>query len=187
MRGWALWRPSQRREQVWAGRITGVVTLAVAYPLVLLAGEYKYIFTYSQSAWCILAIPIMLAFTLGALWPRATSSSATATFILILPFVAVPFAWGNTSDYSLTLPFNLGTAHLFNFAFALWLTAAAFMITVSLLTPPPSTEVIATCVWKPRLIHPADTHGRTVPIHQRVTTWTAVAGILIAAIYIYLW
>ena len=59
--------------------------------------KYRYIFVYSQNAWSILAIPIMLVFTLGVLWRGATASAATATFLVILPFVAVPFVLGDDS------------------------------------------------------------------------------------------
>jgi SSS family solute:Na+ symporter len=162
---------------VRVGRLAGFATLVLAYPLTLVAARYDYIFVYSQNAWCILAIPIMLVFTFGALWKRATGTAATAVFIFIAPFVAVPFALGSTSDNYLQLPWISGRVHLFNFAFVLWLAAAAFMLIVSLATTPQPAEAVTPYVWRP---------GQSLR-HRSLVGLTILAGLMTLLVYIVLW
>ncbi len=175
------------KQLVRVGRIAGLLTLVIAYPLTLAAMRYRYIFTYSQNAWCILAIPIMLVFTCGALWRRATHRAAVATFVCLAPFVVVPFIWGNPDDNWLDLPFVSSRVHLFNFAFVLWLAAAALMVTVSLLTRPPDPQAVESCVWTPAKARAWARQGPGEPWHRRVGFWTAVAGLMFAAIYARFW
>jgi len=173
------------RDLVRTGRIVGLVTLAIAYPLTLVAGSYDYIFVYSQNAWCILAIPIMLVFTFGALWKRTTSWAATAVFVLVAPFVAVPFVFGNLNDNYLDLPLMATRVHLFNFAAVLWLVAAVFMVVASLLTRPADAEVVAPYVYRRGLLAASGAAGKRW--YSRVEFWTAVAGVILLVIYIALW
>lgn len=171
-------RPSASDSHyIRVGRLVGLVTLVAAYPLTLFATRYEYIFVYSQNAWCILAIPIMLVFTYGALWKRTTSAAATAVFVFVAPFVAVPFIFGNTSDNYLQLPGISGQVHLFNFAFALWLVTAVFMLIVSLATPRPDPVVVAPYVWRP---------GQASS-HRSLVGLTAIAGLMFLLIYLVLW
>ena len=173
------------RDLVRTGRIVGLVTLALAYPLTLVAGRYDYIFVYSQNAWCILAIPIMLVFTFGALWKRTTNWAATAVFVLVAPFVAVPFVFGNLNDNYLDLPLVATRVHLFNFAAVLWLVAAVFMVVASLLTRPADREAVAPYVYRRGLL-PASGGARKWG-WKSVELWTAVAGVILLVIYIVLW
>jgi len=138
-------------------------------------------------AWCILAIPIMLVFTYGALRKRATHRSANATFIFVAPFVAVPFVFGNVNDNFLALPFVAARVHLFNFAFVLWLAAGAFMALVSLFTQVPSRDAITTCLWKRELLR--GPQGEYVPprLYQRVGFWCCLAAIFYLLIYSRYW
>ena len=115
-------------QLVRVGRIAGGVTLLVATPLSFVAMKYKYIFVYSQNAWSILAIPITLAFTFGVLWKRTTAAAATATFVLVLPFVAVPFVLGDSSW--LTVPGVRAGAPFYVRLLALGLLAIALMVVV---------------------------------------------------------
>lgn len=162
---------------VRVGRLAGLATLIVAYPLTLVASRYEYIFVYSQNAWCVLAIPIMLVFTYGALWKRTTSTAATSVFIFVAPFVAVPFVFGSTSDNYLQLPGISQPIHLFNFAFVLWIAAAAFVLIVSLVTTRPDLKAVEPHVWRP---------GRT-PRHRTLVALAVVAGLMTALIYVALW
>ncbi|GMU21297.1 MAG: sodium:solute symporter [Phycisphaerae bacterium] len=173
------------RELIRTGRIVGLATLMIAYPLTLVAAQYNYIFVYSQNAWSILAIPIMLVFTFGALWKRTTNVAATAVFLFIAPFVAVPFLFGNTNDNYLDLPLVAGKVHLFNFAFVLWLAAAAFMLVISLLTPPADRIAVDPYVFDRKLLLAAEAAG--CPWYRRVGFWTAVAGAMLLGIYVVLW
>jgi SSS family solute:Na+ symporter len=178
---------SSDRHLVTVGRITGIVTLAVAFPLTLFAAKYQYIFTYSQNAWCILAIPIMLVFTYGILWKRATNRAAAATLIVLAPFVAVPFVCGNRNDNFLDLPFVAGRVHLFNFAFVLWLAAGAFMFVASLLTRPPTAKTVAPYIWSPDMLRPDDGSKAAPRWFQRVGFWCLVAAIFYVILYIIYW
>jgi SSS family solute:Na+ symporter len=174
-------RPNEtERNLVRVGRWTGLITLLVATPLSFVAMKYRYIFIYSQNAWCILAIPIMLTFTLGVLWKRATAAAATTSFVIVLPFVAVPFILGDNSW--LTLPGLGWRMHLFTFAFVLWLLAAVAMILVSLVTRPSPTA--AKYVWSPGV----DREERQArPLPKRVGFWSAVAGLMYLLIYVWYW
>jgi SSS family solute:Na+ symporter len=174
-------------ELVRVGRLAGVLTLLAAFPLTFVALEYRYIFIYSQSAWCILAIPIMVVFTLGMLWARATERAATATFLLALPFVAVPFVFGNSEDSWLSFWPGAPRVHLFVFAFGLGLATAAFMAAVSFLSPAPPAAV-SRYLWRPgrgRLA--AMPEAAPQPWYSRVSLWCAAAGILYLVIYLKLW
>jgi len=175
------------RELIHVGRLVGFVTLVIAFPLTLLATSYRYIFTYSQNAWCVLAIPIMLAFTYGALWKRATAKAATATFVLAAPFVAVPFIWGNPDDNWLQLPFVSGRIHLFNFAFLLWIAAAVFMLVVSLLTRPADPAAIAPYVWRPSMNRPSEAERVKYRWYQTVGFWSIIMAVIYVLIYIKFW
>lgn len=175
------------RHLVTVGRLAGFGTLLIAYPLVLVASSYSYIFTYSQNAWCILAIPIMLVFTFGALWKRTTNAAATWTFVVIMPFVAVPFVFGSTADNYLRLPFIDGQVHLFNFAFVLWLAAAAFMFIVSLITRPRPKAEVGPYVWDVEANRQIAAQSRRYASYQTVGFWAIVAGAMFIAIYAWLW
>jgi SSS family solute:Na+ symporter len=178
---------AEGKTLIRVGRIAGLATLVIAYPLVMVAANYRYIFTYSQNAWCILAIPIMLVFTFGAMWKRITTAAATLTFVAVIPFVAVPFIFGNAEDNYLSLPLYTEKVHLFNFAFVLWVVAAVFMVVVSLLTPAPDVAKVAPFVWKPAFTRALSERGETYPWYASVGFWSVVAGVLIGAIYILLW
>jgi len=167
------------------GQVAGILTLLIAGPLSLVAIRYKYIFIYSQNAWCILAIPIMLAFTLGVLWKRATAPAATATFLFVLPFVAVPFVLGDNSF--LTLP-GLGTKmHLFTFAFYVWIAAALLMVGVSWATRAPDAAAIAPYVWRVARGLPIGKRGAPVKFYERVGFWCGVAAVMYVLIYLKYW
>jgi len=172
------------RRLVLVGRIVGLATLIVAYPLTLLAEQYTFIFTYSQNAWCILAIPIMLVFTFGALWRGATNRAATATFIFVAPFVAVPFIW---RDGMVGLPFTDSRVHIFNFAFGLWIVAAVLMFAVSLLTRAPGGAAVARYVWSPSASRAAGEPGPRLPWYRTVGFWSLVAGAMFILIYLKYW
>jgi SSS family solute:Na+ symporter len=178
-------RDADDRHLILVGRCVGVLALILAYPLTLFAQSYAYIFTYSQNAWCVLAIPIMLVFTFGALWKRATNAAAAATFIFIAPFVAVPFIWGDPDSQYLDLPLWEGRVHLFNFAFVLWLAAGVFMFVVSLLTRPQMG--IAAYVWTPGLNRPIAAERERYAWYQRVGFWAVVAGVMYVVIYAVFW
>jgi len=172
---------------VRVGRIVGFVTLILAYPLALSVTKYKFIFTYSQNAWCILAIPIMWVFTYGVLWKRATNKAAIATFIFIAPFVAAPFVLGSMDDNYLRIPFSECKIHLFNFAFILWLVSAVLMFVVSLLTAAPDAAKITPFVWRWSFSKMHRQEGRGLHWYQRVGFWAIVAGVMYLAIYIMFW
>lgn len=172
---------------VRVGQIVGFISLLIAVPLALLVADYKYIFTYSQNAWCILAIPIMLVFTYGILWKRATNTAAIATFIFVTPFVAVPFIFGNTADNNLTLPICHLKIHLFNFAAILWLVAGVFMFVVSLVTKPSDPVRIAPFVWRSSFTRMHYLEARELHWYQRVGLWAIVGGIMYIVIYAKFW
>jgi hypothetical protein len=167
--------------------VAGFLALAVAYPLSIWVVDRPYIFTYSQNVWCILAIPIMLVFTYGAVWKRATSWAATATFVFVLPFVAFPFIFGNTNDNYLKLPFVAGRVHLFNFACLLWVAAAIFMAVASLLTRPADPGRIKLLVWCPAMNKAAATDRGSYGWYQTVGFWSLVATVIFVAIYLWYW
>lgn len=177
-------RPNANEAQlVRVGRAAGTLTLLVAAPLSLVAMKYKYIFIYSQNAWCILAIPITLAFGFGVFWRRATGAAATAAFILVLPFVAIPFVLGDNSW--LTLPWGGPKVHLFTFALGLWAAAAALMVLVSLLTSNPAG--VEQFVWRTGREIKAAAPANVRPWHQRVGFWCVIAGVVYAWIYFRYW
>jgi len=176
---------ASQTDLVKVGRWAGTLTLLIAAPLSVVAMSYKYIFIYSQNAWCILAIPIMLAFTLGVFWKGATAAAANATFLLVLPFVAVPFVLGD--DSWLTLPWVGVKMHLFTFAFCLWVAAALFMIVVSLLTPRSNPAGADQIVWRPHWKAVASEQIAPRPWYQSVGFWCGVAALMYALIYLRYW
>ena len=177
-------RPKASEAQlVGVGRVAGMFTLLIATPFSLVAMKYKYIFIYSQNAWCILAIPIMLAFTFGVLWKRTTATATTVTFLLVLPFVAVPFILGDNSW--LTVPWLGWRMHLFTFAFWLWLAAAVLMVIVSLVTQPRPSAELDQLVWTSCRRDPAPASARKW--FQTVGFWCGVAAVLYALIYARYW
>jgi SSS family solute:Na+ symporter len=179
-------KPRSTEDQlVRVGRIAGTVTLLVAAPLSLFAMRYKYIFIYSQNAWCILAIPIMLVFTFGVLWKRTSATAATVTFVLVLPFVTVPFILGDNSW--LTLPVLGIKMHLFTFAFWLWVLAAVCMVVVSWLTPASVPAGADQYVWRPGMNRTDPGHAGHRVWYQRVGFWCAVAAALYLLIYLRYW
>jgi SSS family solute:Na+ symporter len=175
-------------ELVRAGRGAGVMTFLVAFPLALLALDYRYIFTYSQNAWCILAIPIMIVFTLGALWKRAAARAANATFLFALSFVAAPFVFGNRDDSWLQFTAGGPRVHIFVFAFYLWLAAGAFMVGASLLSPAPDPAAVRPYLWRPgRNSGPGGGVAAGLPWYRRVSLWCAAAGMIYLVIYLKYW
>ncbi len=174
-------------EMVRTGRLAGFATLLIATPLSQLVIDRQYIFTYSQNVWCVLAIPITLVFILGALWRRATSRAATATFLFVLPFVAVPFLFGNTTDnylrFQLAAHSPVFVIHMFNFACLLLLAALAFMLITSLLTSAADPAAVTPYVWRPALCRPAE-DLTPCPWYWSVGFWSIVAGFMFVTIYV---
>ena len=139
------------------------------------------------SAGMRLAIPIMLVFAFGALWKRATNAAATLTFIVVAPFVAVPFVRGNPDTQYLDLPLWNEPVHLFNFAFGLWLVAAAFMFVVSLATRAPAPEAVAPYIWTPAVNRLSAAQRSALRWYQRIGLWSVLAAIMFVLIYITYW
>ncbi len=179
-----LKRQATEVQMVRVGRWAGILTLIVSVPLSFVAMRYKYIFVYSQNAWSILAIPIMLAFTLGVFWSGATSRAAAATFVLVLPFVAIPFVLGDNSW--LTLPLVGYRMHLFTFAFCLWLVALVFMVVTSILTRGTDRPETKEHVWSPALTWDLGPKG-VRPWFQRVGFWSGIAVLTYTLIYLIYW
>jgi solute:Na+ symporter, SSS family len=174
---------SSDRRLLRQGRLAGAATLALAWPLSVLVMDYRYVFTYSQNAWCILAIPIMLVFTLGALWSRPSERAAKAVLLLDLPFVAVPVLLGNRDDSWISFG-ALGRMHFFNFAAILWVASAAFFVGASFIFRPPDREKVAPYVWRPRS---STVSSPERPLFLRVGFWCLLAGALYLIIYIRFW
>ncbi len=66
-----------------------------------------------------------------------------------------------------------------------FVTAALFMIVVSLLTRPKAG--IAAYVWTPTLNRPTTAQRERHPWYQRVGFWTIVAGVMYVTIYAIFW
>ena len=129
------------RQQVLAGSIAGIITVAVAALCAQQIAKFDSMVKYFQQFLAYLTPPVIAVFMCGLFWKRAT---ATGAFVgLISGFVI------STSLLLVITHTLLADWNFLYIAPMLFVVALASIIPVSLATNAPSAEVVARFVWNP--------------------------------------
>jgi SSS family solute:Na+ symporter len=159
------------------GQFAGAFLLAAGALCAPVVGTFPTIFDYFQQSWAVLAAPVVIVFTAGALWKRATNAAAVST--LILGILTIPAAFWIQRK---VLPpgFNF-----YNLVGIIFLVQLAWMIIVSLLTSPHHPERVTDAVWSVDLSRlPPEERPVPYPWYARVILWWAISALAIGALYI---
>jgi SSS family solute:Na+ symporter len=159
------------------GQFAGAFLLAAGALCAPVVGTFPTIFDYFQQSWAVLAAPVVIVFTAGALWKRATNAAAVST--LILGILTIPAAFWIQRK---VLPpgFNF-----YNLVGIIFLVQLAWMIIVSLLTSPHHPERVTDAVWSVDLSRlPPEERPVPYPWYARVLLWWALSALAIGALYL---
>ncbi len=155
------------KQLVNSGKISTVVLVILAAIWTPQVEKFESLFKYLQLVLSFISPPVVAVFLIGLFWKRANAHGAFAAFIFgffalifLVVFNGPPFANAvlsvfpgmeplmhytpSPSDASVMEP-NL---HFLYIAPALCLVCALIMVTVSLLTPPPSAEKTVGYTWE---------------------------------------
>jgi SSS family solute:Na+ symporter len=186
------------------GRISGVVAILLACAIAPLVGLRQNVFLYFQDSWAVLAVPVAVVFTLGALWRRATPSAAWATMLLTILYLPITFIWRSAEDLTsfesngILWLYNLApglwnaahqvttTMHYFTFVCLLWLGTYVFMVLWSLSTRDALAAEHANLVWKPAILRGLPGESPR-PWYLSVGFWSIILAALFITIYAALW
>jgi hypothetical protein len=120
-------------------------------------------------------------FLAGVLWPRATAAAATA--VLWLGF---PYTWFVENvlfkRVAALEPFD----NWLNRTFAVWVSALAAMVVISLVTAPPRPEQLAGIIWSPSMAALPEAERRTHGGIRSLFLWWAVFVGLMLALYAFM-
>jgi len=162
------------------GQAAGALLLAAGALWAPVVGTFPTIFDYFQQSWAVLAAPVAIVFTVGALWKRATNAAAVST--LILGILTIPAAFW-LQRAVLPKGFNF-----YNLAGILFFVELAWMVGVSLLTRPHPDVRIASAVWTTELAFlPPGERPAPYPWYARVLLWWAVSVAAVGALYVRFW
>ncbi|MFA6470731.1 MAG: sodium/solute symporter [Candidatus Latescibacterota bacterium] len=162
------------------GQIAGATLLAAGALCAPIVGTFPTIFDYFQQSWAVMAAPIAIVFTLGALWKRATNKAAVST--LILGILTIPVAFW-LQRVVLPKGFNF-----YNLVGIIFFVQLAWMIVVSLLTRPFHTDPKVQTVWTSDLAFlPPKERPSPYRWYLRVVLWWAISVAVVGALYIKFW
>jgi SSS family solute:Na+ symporter len=174
--------PKDDAHLVRVGRWSGFAILAIATLLAIWFTRHELgIFLLIQNIGAWVAAPISAVFLAGVLWPRATAAAATA--VLWLGF---PYTWFVENvlfkRVAALEPFD----NWLNRTFAVWVSALAAMVVISLVTAPPRPEQLAGIIWSPSMAALPEAERRTHGGIRSLFLWWAVFVGLMLALYAFM-
>jgi solute:Na+ symporter, SSS family len=176
-----FFRPeSSEKKLIRVGQTAGGLILLAGTIWSPVVGTFPTIFDYFQQSWAILATPFAIIFLLGVFWKRANNTAAISTMILGIISIPVAF-WLKRS----VLPAGFSFYNLVAIVFVIQLT---WMVAVSLLTRPQTSETAASAIWNIGLakLTPEESPS-PYPWYKSIVLWWSIAAILTIAIYIKFW
>ena len=162
------------------GQAAGGFLLAAGALWAPVVGTFPTIFDYFQQSWAVMAAPVAIVFTVGALWKRATNTAAVST--LVLGILTIPVAFW-LQRMVLPKGFNF-----YNLTGIIFFVELAWMVGVSLLTTPHPDVRTASAVWTTELAAlPPGERPAPYPWYKRVFLWWALSVAAVGALYVWFW
>ncbi|CAL1601233.1 unnamed protein product [Knipowitschia caucasica] len=152
---WKKHRPAaSEKELLLVGRIVTVilVVVSVVWIPILQSANSGQLYVYIQSVTSYLAPPVTAIFTLAVFWKRTNEQGAfwglmvglvVGVCRMVLEFAFPPLRCGLEDS----APAVLRDIHYLHFAILLCGLTAMVVVTVSLVTPPPSQEQLYNLTW----------------------------------------
>jgi SSS family solute:Na+ symporter len=139
-------RPNtSQRGLVFAGRVATVGALIFAVLWAPQIGRFGTLYGYLQSVLSFVTPPIVATFLLGIMWRRTSAAAAFTTLSTMIPLGIVAFVFTQIPALQI---FEIQFLYAAGISFALSLL---LLVGVSLVTAPPSREVVENLTWRPEL------------------------------------
>jgi solute:Na+ symporter, SSS family len=179
---------SSENDLVKFGRWTTTTFLILATiwaPNIAKFGRGLFIYIQDMSAY--IAAPIIVIFTLGILWKRATANAATATLIfgivlsLLLKLLCVAFSgYTEASFYNIIIWLD----SFLNRTFVSWVACMVFMIVLSYFTKPPEAQKTkGGIIWNWKYAVLPEAEKQTIPFYKSLELWTVILLISFFIVY----
>jgi SSS family solute:Na+ symporter len=134
------------RQLMWVGRAVTFAFMIFAAAWATQIEQFGSLFRYLQNVLSYIAPPVVAVFLLGVFWRRANARGAFASLLTGLVLGSGLLVFNLARD---------GTGLHFLYAGSLLFLASALVhVAVSLATPPPPAEKVASLVWTPSMALP---------------------------------
>lgn len=136
---------TSQRGLVFAGRVATVGALIFAVLWAPQIARFGTLYGYLQSVLSFVTPPIVATFLLGIMWNRTSAAAAFTTLSTMIPFGVVAFVFTQIPALQV---FEIQFLYAAGVSFAL---SILVLVGVSLVTAPPSREVVENLTWRPEL------------------------------------
>ena len=148
------------------------------------------LFIYIQDMSSYIAAPIIVIFTVGILWKRATANAATGTLIFGIVFSVllkiicyVLRGYTDASYYNIILWLN----SFLNRAFISWAASLVYMIVASYLTSPPKPEKTGGgIIWNRKYSRLPANERESIPFYKSLGLWTIILLSVFLFVYLFM-
>ena len=166
------------RELRWAGRVSGVVVMAIGVAIALvLTRQSTPVFSLIQTVFFYVAAPISAIFLIGILWPRATSAAASAT--LVTGFALIPLVRLVLFKMPALLPYDAFPHH----TFVIFAVCCALMVGLSLCTEPKPRAALRGVIWTLDALKMPEEERKRNRGWRNLTLWWILMALTILGCY----
>lgn len=166
------------RQQVIVGSVAGIIIVSIAALWAPQVAKFDSMVKYFQHFLSYLTPPVIAVFLCGLFWKRTT---ATAAFVSLI------------AGFFISIGLLLGIQHTplasWNFLYVaplLFVCSLALIIPLSLVTPPPSADVVERFVWKPQFYRDESAELAGIPWFKNFRVLSVLLLILMA-IFVFVW
>lgn len=165
-------------DMIRFGRYASSIILTIGVLWAPVVGKWESIFGYFQQCWFFMAVPVVIVFISAFFWKRSNNLAASATLLLCLPMVLLPFIFK-----ILNVDVND-----FNMAGLLLIPVAVFHIVMTYLGPAPDPVEVDKWIWKPAMLKPLRSDDSApYPWYKRLLLWWSVLAVVYVTLYILFW
>jgi len=169
-----------QRGLVFAGRVATVGALIFAVAWAPQIARFGTLYGYLQSVLSFVTPPIVATFLLGIAWNRTSATAAFTTLATMIPLGVVGFVFTqipSTQIFEIQFLYGAGVS----FALSILL-----LVAVSLVTAPPSAEVVENLTWRPELWRKETEELRGTPWYLNYR-YMSIALLVVTGIVVVWW
>lgn len=159
------------KKLISVGRIAAVLMLTVGALWAPVVMRFGHIFAYFQECWAFIAIPVVVIFVLGVLWPRMSDKAAMLTLVLSFPMLLFPYLLRIT-DASWNVYNVAGIVFILTFLFAVAVSLSGQRKTSTLTFHEAASKV---------------TTASEGSLFQSEVFWAVLLVLLYITVYVYFW
>jgi SSS family solute:Na+ symporter len=159
------------KKLISVGRIAAVLMLTVGALWAPVVMRFGHIFAYFQECWAFIAIPVVVIFVLGVLWPRMSDKAAMLTLVLSFPMLLFPYLLRIT-DASWNVYNVAGIVFILTFLFAVAVSLSGQRKTSTLTFHEAASKV---------------TTASEGSLFQSEIFWAVLLVLLYITVYVYFW